>query len=115
MGVHCMKVLTTRVIIALSLIFTLACTTRSNKEEYGLDIKDTIRFNIKTEPPSLDWSKSTDSTSAEVEYNIMDGLVLYDIYDPELKLMPGLAEKWEPSKDAKTWTFTIRKGAKWSD
>ncbi|MBP2471481.1 peptide/nickel transport system substrate-binding protein [Crossiella equi] len=27
----------------------------------------------------------------------------------------GLAQKWEPSPDKLTWTFTIRDGAKWSD
>ena len=28
---------------------------------------------------------------------------------------PGLAERWEPSADKLTWTFTIREGTKWSD
>jgi peptide/nickel transport system substrate-binding protein len=27
----------------------------------------------------------------------------------------GIAEKWEPSPDKLTWTFTIRQGMKWSD
>ncbi len=28
---------------------------------------------------------------------------------------PGLVEKWESNEDASEWTFTLRKGLKWSD
>lgn len=35
--------------------------------------------------------------------------------DKDGKLAPGQAEKWESSKDAKTWTFHLRDGLKWSD
>jgi peptide/nickel transport system substrate-binding protein len=36
--------------------------------------------------------------------------------DPkDLTPRPDLAEKWESSDDLKTWTFTLRKGLKWSD
>ncbi|MBM4421176.1 MAG: ABC transporter substrate-binding protein [Chloroflexi bacterium] len=31
------------------------------------------------------------------------------------KYEPRLAERWEVSSDAKTWTFHLRKGIKWSD
>lgn len=31
------------------------------------------------------------------------------------ELLPGIATKWEISKDGKTWTFTIREGAKFHD
>ena len=31
------------------------------------------------------------------------------------EILPGFLESWEMSKDAKTWTFQIRKGLKWSD
>lgn len=91
-----------------------ACTKKSGLE-YGLDIKDTIRINIEQEPPSLDWSKSTDTTSSLIEMNIMEGLVEYNLADPELGLIPALATEWKPSGDAKTWTFTLRKGVKWTD
>jgi len=33
----------------------------------------------------------------------------------DLTPQPDLAEKWESSKDLKTWTFTLRSGVKWSD
>lgn len=103
---------TVAVLLAVSFA---ACTSKNKKEEYGLDMKETIRVNLRSEPPSLDWSKATDTTSNEVISNIMDGLVLYDIYDPDLKLIPGLAEKWEPNKAADEWTLTLRKGVKWTD
>ncbi|MEQ1878421.1 MAG: peptide ABC transporter substrate-binding protein [Bdellovibrionia bacterium] len=107
---------TTVLISAFALFISFAaCTSKSKKEEYGLDMKETIRINLRSEPPSIDWSKATDTTSSEVISNIMDSLVLYDIYDADLKLIPGLAEKWEPNKSADQWTLTLRKGVKWTD
>lgn len=107
-----------RLVLALSSValLTAACTKKnSGSLEYGLDVKDTLRINLEQEPPSLDWSKSTDNISSMVENNLMEGLVEYNLSDPELSLIPGLATAWKPSPDAKTWTFTLRKGVKWTD
>lgn len=36
-------------------------------------------------------------------------------FDPELKFVPGLAEKWEGSPDGKVWKFYLDKNARWHD
>ena len=36
-------------------------------------------------------------------------------YSPDIQLTPLLAEKWEISPDAKTYTFTLRKGVKFQN
>ncbi len=42
----------------------------------------------------------------------MEGLVRLE---KDLKVVPGMAESWEHSEDGLTWTFQIRKDAKWSN
>lgn len=92
------------------------CTKKnSGSLEYGLEVKDTLRINLEQEPPTLDWSKSIDTTSSMIELNIMEGLVEYDLKDPDLKLIPALATAWKASPDAKIWKLTLRKGVKWTD
>ena len=75
----------------------------------------TLRTNLSTEPPSLDWHVSSDTASSQVTENIMDGLVDFDLYSPELKLLPALATEWESSDQARRWKFRLREGVKWSD
>ncbi len=81
----------------------------------SLSPKETLRVNLETEPPTLDWNKSTDTTSSQVLVNVMEGLVEYDIYDPKMNLVPALASKWESSNDSKKWKFTLRQDVKWTD
>ncbi len=102
--------------LGLSLALTLSgCTKRGSGGDYGLDLKETLRVNLMQEPPSLDWQKSTDTTSSFVQLQIMDSMITYDLADPELALKPALVTEWTPSQGAKVWTFTIRPGVKWTD
>lgn len=98
----------------LGIVASVGCT-KKEKSDYGLDPNETFRWALMTEPPSLDWHKSTDTTSAEIQDNIMEGLTDYDYKDPELGIVPALAESWESSKDQKKWTFNIKKGVMWTD
>lgn len=111
-----MRSLPRLVVLVFSFVFcaSLSCTKKKSTVGYGLDPAETLRINIVSEPPTLDWSKSTDTTSALIQYNIMDGLTGMDLNDPELKLTPALALSWD-TKDAKTWTFKLRKDVTWSD
>lgn len=84
-------------------------------EKATLALSETLRIMISSEPPSLDWHRSSDTTSALITSNIMEGLTKYDLNDKELGLVPGLALKWEPSEKARKWKITLRDGVLWSD
>ncbi len=99
----------------MGLILSVSCTRQNQKLEYGLEVKDTLRININSEPPSLDWNRLTDTTSSLIVNNIMEGLVSYDFSGPEITAKPALASEWEVSKDSRTWTFTLRKDVLWTD
>lgn len=86
-----------------------------NGQTMKLTLPETLRVNVVSEPPSLDWDKATDTTSSWITQNIMDGLTDYDYAGDQVKLVPGLAEKWESSDGARKWKFTMRPNVKWSD
>ena len=53
-----------------------------------------------------------DSASHAVGSLIYDGLVRYD---KNLRMVGELAERWEASADCRTFTFFLRRGARWHD
>jgi oligopeptide transport system substrate-binding protein len=101
-------------LLLTTMIFTASCT-KKNKSAYGLDLAETLRWNIQSEPPSLDWTISTDTTSSRLTDAMMDGLVSYGFNANEVVTIPALASSWEASTDQKTWTFTLRNDVKWTD
>ena len=74
----------------------------------------TLNYNFGTEPPSLDPSLATDTTSISVVGNLFVGLTLLDPITNEP--MPYLATEWEVGTDAEglqTWTFHLRDDIAW--
>lgn len=100
-----------------------ACTKKNSNLEVDLgdgkkvrlEASETLRINVTSEPPTLDWQKGSDLASAHITMNLMEGLAQYDLSDKELKLKPGLALKWEPSEQARLWKITLRSNVVWSD
>ncbi|MBA2449913.1 MAG: ABC transporter substrate-binding protein, partial [Chloroflexi bacterium] len=71
-----------------------------------------FRAAIGVDPDTLEPAGQTTTTVQNIVDYVTEPLVLLQ---PDGKLAPGLAEKWEPSADGKTYTFTLRKGVKFHD
>jgi oligopeptide transport system substrate-binding protein len=90
-----------------------AGTGATTEEEGGGEAADqTITVNWGTEPPSLDPGLASDTTSANIVYNIMDPLIKLD---EDLNPVPNLAESFETSEDGLTVTITLRDDGAWSN
>ena len=70
-----------------------------------------IRWPLVQDPATLDPTMAQDSQSTAVLTSVQRGLVYID---KDLNLVPGLAESWDISADAKTITFHL-KDAKYSN
>lgn len=64
-----------------------------------------------SEPETLDPAFATSQAELNILGDLMVGLTTLDA---RARPMPGIAERWEISKDGLTWTFHLRK-AQWSD
>ncbi|MES2964193.1 MAG: ABC transporter substrate-binding protein [Bdellovibrionota bacterium] len=73
----------------------------------------TFLENLGLEPESLNPITSTDIYARQVQAYTLDSLMERD--PDTYEWVPQLAEKYETSKDGKQFTFTLRKGATWSD
>ncbi|KQL52915.1 ABC transporter substrate-binding protein [Heyndrickxia shackletonii] len=76
------------------------------------DVKQEMTVGMTAEPPALDPALATDTTSGWVLNHTFEGLYTKD---KKGEIVPGLAKDTKVSDDGKTYTFTIRDDAKWSD
>lgn len=73
--------------------------------------KQELVRHIKDEPASLDPMKAVGLPEIQVIRDLFEGLVNQN---EKGELVPGVATKWQ-SNDNRTWTFTLRDDARWSD
>ncbi|HTX04901.1 MAG TPA: peptide ABC transporter substrate-binding protein, partial [Steroidobacteraceae bacterium] len=67
---------------------------------------------LAAEPDSLDPQKARTDEAQRVLRDICEGLTTLD---KSGAVAPGIAEKWQVSADGKTYTFTLRHDARWSN
>ena len=75
--------------------------------------RQVLRIGNGSEPRELDPAKAVGTPEHAILQNLFEGLTAQD--PRTLKPLPGVADSWTVSKDDKTYTFKIRKDAKWSD
>ena len=94
--------------LAAAALLTACSSNKSSSSSKSQSISWMNTAEINT----LDASKATDQASYEQINNIEEGLYLLG---KNAKVQNALATKTTTSKDGKTWTFTLRKNAKWSN
>jgi oligopeptide transport system substrate-binding protein len=71
-----------------------------------------LHRQLEAEPETLDPPKSTSVYDAAVEADLFEGLVILGSGET---ILPGAAESWELAPDGVTYTFHLRKDARWSN
>jgi oligopeptide transport system substrate-binding protein len=97
-------------VIAALLIGTAVFAKSTAKNAGAKD--QVLNYNLALDPTNLDPAKSTGIEEFRVEYACFEGLATFGEGDVP---QPGAAEKWQISPDGKTYTFSLRKNAKWSN
>lgn len=77
--------------------------------KFGGRITEALTSDPKTFNPLI----SKETSGGQIIALVFDGLVTRNA--DTLKIEADLAESWTTSPDAKSWTFKLRKGIKWSD
>ena len=97
--------------LVLMLFLLGGCSAPSNVENA---IEDKIlHFGLGSEPQYLDPHLASSVSAHNVIIALIEGLVSED--PKTLKPIPGVAKKWDISKDGRVYTFYLRKNAKWSN
>ncbi|MGV0167987.1 peptide ABC transporter substrate-binding protein [Furfurilactobacillus sp. WILCCON 0119] len=102
------KIMVLGAVAALSVITLAACGNKNSASSH----KGVLNLGVSAEMPGLDTSKVTDNTSLTALANTQEGLYRTE---KDSKPVPALATKTTESKDGLHWTFTLRKGTKWSN
>lgn len=98
---------------SIALLASLALAACSNNSSSSQSNKKTLHLMESSDLVSLDDSNESDVTEWDVLYNSMEGL--YRV-NSKGKVIPALATKVvKPTNHGKTYTFHLRKNAKWSN
>ena len=86
---------------------TLAACSGSSSNAKG---EKTFSYIYETDPDNLNYLTTGKAATANITSNVIDGLLENDRYG---NFVPSMAENWSVSKDGLTYTYTLRKDAKW--
>ncbi|MCC7667732.1 peptide ABC transporter substrate-binding protein [Liquorilactobacillus satsumensis] len=98
--------------VAFCSLALVACGKSSTGTSGTLAAKQVINWNENSELPTMDPSTATDTISFDMLNNTGEGLYRLG---KDSKIEPGIAKATKVSNGGMTYTFTLRKNAKWSN
>ena len=105
------KTMKTRKILALAGVTLLAAgVLAACSGGSGAKGEQTFSYIYETDPDNLNYLTTGKAATSNITSNVVDGLLENDRYG---NFVPSMAEDWSVSKDGLTYTYTIRKDAKW--
>jgi len=94
------------------LLLVAGCGPRETRVSFG-DREQILQRGNGAEPQDIDPQTVTGVPEDHIITALFEGLVSEDPHD--LHALPGVAERWDISPDALTYTFHLRPNAKWSN
>ncbi len=93
-------------LLAVSILWSQTAVESGNRTQ-------TLHLGNMTEPNDLDPHICDSSQTFNIIMALYEGLTQY--HPQTAEPVPALAERWETSADNVTWTFHLRKNARWSN
>ncbi len=97
----------------LSVFLSVLLAGSSYAKTFKLSQNQVLHIGNGVEPRELDPTLVVGVSEAHIINNLFEGLTR--LQEQTLEPQAAMAESWTISQDAKTYTFKIRKDAKWSD
>ena len=88
-------------------------STNTETASTATNEKPSLVYNLSEESETIDPQLVRGETGIDVIHTCMEGLT--GLGKKPGEIIPGVAEKWDTSKDGLTWTFYLNKNAKWSN
>ncbi len=104
-------------VVAVVLVFALTGCAKNEASPTAANsvaapAKKILRYGNGAEPQELDPQIVTGAPEHRLVQAFFEGLVTED---PQLNIIPGVAERWDISADGLIYTFHLRADAKWSN
>jgi oligopeptide transport system substrate-binding protein len=101
------------IFLTLLLAIVAGCSSdRKTPVELGIE-QQILHIGNGGEPSDIDPHGNSGQPDSQIKRALFEGLV--SLTSDSLKVIPGVAESWSISEDGLTYTFSLRKNARWSN
>jgi peptide/nickel transport system substrate-binding protein len=98
------------VLLSLTAALTVPAGSQAESKRDGRPDGGVLSYGEYGRPATLDPITSNEMISVRITELVFNGLVAID---EKQEIVPDLAERWEASKDGRTYTFFLRKDVTW--